>query len=175
MRRHEQVAMKYALIFLAVLIALVLGGYFSWNYLQQQWYVGQVPAQIGISGVRYMQVQEGPREGCGAVVFKLSPEMQQALQIHGLKALEQATQARDHQGRDFAYAPWQVTPYVETGEGMTLKDRWLTGLGCAHFPPDLSQLVEQALRTPGAYVSTTAEGGLILIPAQALAVLAFQG
>lgn len=175
MRLSEKPSLKTTLMVLAVLSVLPLGGYITWSAQQRHWYEGHVPAQIGITGVRYVHVQEGPREGCGAVVFELSPQMQQALQTNGLKALLQATQARDHHDRYFAYTPWQATPYVETGEGMSLKDRWLAGLGCAHLPSDLSQTVEQALRTPGAYVSTTAEGGLILIPTQALAVLAFQG
>jgi hypothetical protein len=169
--------MRKLLITGLIIGGLMASGYVIWHQWRTRFYTGVLPAQIKVDGVHSMRVQEGVREGCGAVVFDMSDDLAKALMDDAPNALAHAIQARAYPNhRAHAYGPWAPTPYREHNpDGTALEDRWLSGLSCAALPDDLAQAIQGALDSPGAYVATSAEGGIIVIPARKLVVLAFMG
>lgn len=154
---------------------LVAGVWLSWCQAQARWYRGQLPEQIHVDGMVRASVSQALIEGCGAVVFTLADDTVRELLQRGLPALQEARQVRAHGEPRVAYGPWRETPHQPEGDGMSLTDRWLLGLNCADLPADLDHAIQAALAAKGAYYATTAEGGLILIPARRLAVFSFDG
>lgn len=159
----------------SVAAALVVAGYAGWTHWETRWYMGMVPAGIGLSGTVEIDGQSGLTEGCGAAVFRLSEATVTSLNARGIDALAGARQARAHDGAHHAYSEWRSTPHVQTGDGLTLADRWLAGMGCASLPKDLGAGIRQALKTRGAFYATTREAGLIVIPSLGVAVFSYFG
>lgn len=166
---------RLALAGAVVITVLVAGGWLAWRQAQARWYLGQLPAQIHVDGMVQASVSQALIEGCGAVVFTLADDTVREVQQRGLPALQAARQARAHGKARGAYGPWRETPHRPDGDGMSLADRWLLGLNCADLPADLDDAIQAALAAKGAYYATTAEGGLIVIPARRLAVFSFDG
>jgi hypothetical protein len=159
----------------AVFLVVVLVVYTIYSYFESRWYERLIPADLEISDVVLINGESGFREGCGAAIFSLNPETTKRIAFDGLNALKNARQARGHNDAYHSYSIWQKTPYVETGDGMTLADRWLTGLGCAGIKGELGKQIYKALRREGSFFATTDEGGLIIIPSFGLAVFSYHG
>lgn len=160
-----------ALLVLAALVA----AWWAFERWQSRGYEGQVPAEIHLDGLVEASIDHGLTQGCGAVVFRLADATVLSLQRDGVRALSGARQARAEASAHFRYGPWQETPYAETGDGMSLADRWLLGLNCADLSSKVDEAIQAALTSKGSFYARTAEGGLILLPAQRLAVLSFDG
>lgn len=158
--------MRQAITVLLVLAGLALAAHTGWQAMQRRHYTGLLPPDIGVQGVRHLGVQDGLREGCGAVVFALDAATTQRLQQQGLAGLTPAPDAQHRMG------PWQATPTPAQGPLRDLLDQ---GLGCAALPPDLARVVDTAQAQPGAYFSARPDAALLLLPAQGLAVLVLVG
>ena len=167
--------MRLTRIALLVFAAIAVSAYVAFRTWERSWYEGLLPSSLKIESIVALGMQDGFREGCGAVVFKLDPEVARTIRRTGLAALASARQARAESAPYFSYAEWGETPYRETGDGLTLKDRWLNGLVCANLEPELGKAVDGALRSGGSFFSRGAESGLIVLPTEGLAVLSFEG
>lgn len=161
--------------FIALSLLIIFAIYALYSYWEAQWYKGLIPAEIEVSDAVFIDGQSGFREGCGAAVFSLSPKTTNQIVSTGLTALANARRARRHNDAYHAYSTWQKTPYVETGDGLTLADRWLTGIGCAGIKGDLGAKIYKALKEQGSFFATTEEAGLIVIPSIGLAVYSYNG
>jgi ABC-type nickel/cobalt efflux system permease component RcnA len=150
--------------FIAFALLIIFGIYALYSYCETEWYKGLIPAEIEVSSAAYINGQSGFREGCGAAVFSLSPQAKSRIASKGLDALVSARQARNHDHSYHTYSMWKNTPYLETADGMTLADRWLTGIGCAGIQSELGANVYKALKEQGSFFATTDEAGLIIIP-----------
>jgi hypothetical protein len=62
------------------------------------------------------------------------------------------------------YFEWNETPYIKTGDGMTLEDRWTGGFSCADDLVDLKINFYEILRSKGAYYSKSITSALIVVP-----------
>lgn len=80
-----------------------------------------MPSEVGIADVVLIDGQSGFREGCGVAIFELTAAANARIQASGIRGLNV----------DGATSPnpiWHETPYIETGDGLTLEDRWTVGL-----------------------------------------------
>lgn len=161
---------------LLILLCVVVTAYAACRRWEADWYQGLIPAAIETDGIVVISDQGGFREGCGAVVFKLSAAALVKLDASGLGALASAHEARSHPREDyFRFGDWQQTPYVESGDGLTLADRWLVGLNCADLDPALGKQIHEAINTKGSFYATSRESGLVVIPSRGLVLLAYEG
>jgi hypothetical protein len=168
--------MKLSRIVPVVLVAFVAMAYIGFRVWETSWYKGMVPAAIAIKSTVLIDGQSGIREGCGVAIFKLSDSTLARIRSSGLAAVAEAHEAREHPGAYyFTFGEWQETPYVSTGDGLTRKDRWLSGLGCADMDEGLRQNIDKATRSRGSFYATREEAGLIVIPALGLVVLSYEG
>jgi hypothetical protein len=96
------------------------------------------------------------REGCGAVVFRLSPETIAKIRQQGLAFFQDARQARGYdansaKGRYYAYAAWQATPAPEGWFG----DGAVAGsLSCAGVANDLIRKITEGGKGTEGYFTT---------------------
>jgi hypothetical protein len=162
-------------IVMIILLAIPVAGYIAFKNWETSWYVGLIPQSIEVDSVLAINEESAIREGCGAAIFRLSSEFNDDIKNRGLSALVDARQARSHDEKYFGYAAWQKTPYTITGDGLSIEDRWLNGLGCAKFDKDLSKRIYNALNSEGAYYSLGQESGLIVIPSLEIIVLSYEG
>lgn len=163
------------IVFVAAVAVLVAAAYLALRAWERSWHEGQIPRALEIDEVVLIDGESGLREGCGAAVFRLSSRTLDKIRRLGAAAFEESRQARSSDKDYFTYSKWEETPYRMTGDGLTLTDRWLNGLGCAKLPPELGRRIHEALESKGSFFSTTQEGGLIIIPGENLAVLSYEG
>lgn len=156
------------------LLILAIAGYVAFDFWARQWYTGFLPKSIEVSGVRARGEVAGFREGCGAVVFDLSPRLALQIQKSAGSELVSAMEAREGKPPRY-YSAWKATPHVPAGDGMKLEDQWLLGIDCASLAPPLRTHIDEALTRSGSYYSTTHEAGLIIIPSLQLVVLSHFG
>lgn len=163
------------IILFAVLIFGSYGAFQAWN---TKYFKNLIPAEIGISHTVFIDGETGGLEGCGVAIFQMDNATLNNLRANGSQALDRAKQSRkkkflkDEYQR---YTSWKETPYMETGNGMTLADRWLGGFVCATIDSDLSKNIHNALRSAKTYYATTHEAGLIVIPRLGLVVYSYFG
>lgn len=158
-------ARKHYWLIAAVLAMLIC--FIVFNKWEEDWYRKQIPGEIETADVVVVEGESGLRRGCGVAVFKLTARAQARLSADGLAALAESSPFTGH--------PWTETPYVETGDGMTLEDRWLGGLACAHLDASLSEKIHNALKGKGAFVRKLYEAGVIVIPSSGLVALVYFG
>lgn len=168
--------MKLSRIVPVVLVAFVAMAYAGFRVWETSWYRGMIPAAIEVDGTVLIDGQSGIREGCGVAIFKLTEPALARIRFSGLAAVAAAHEAREHPGEHyFTFGEWRETPYVTAGDGLTLRDRWLTGLSCASMDEKLRQDIGKAMSARGSFYSTSQESGLMVIPALGLAVLSYEG
>lgn len=167
--------MKLFRIVLVAVISIAFAAYAAYRSWEVAWYEGMIPASLEIERTVMIDGRTGFIEGCGIAVFQLSPTTVDRIRPAGLAGLETARQARDHSDELHTYSQWRETPYAETGDGMTLVDRWLVGRTCAKIDPSLDRSIDTALKSPGSYYATIHEAGLIVIPSLGLAVFSYFG
>lgn len=167
--------MRRSLFLGAVLLVGISTIYFAFVRWQTNWYLGLVPASLQITEIVVMGGDSDVREGCGAVVFRLPQHVIARINSIGLLALAEAREARDHRNEHFfTFGEWKETPYVITGEGTTLRDRWLLGFECAKLDKKFDG-IQYALSRGGSFYATSSESALIVIPELGLAVLSYFG
>jgi hypothetical protein len=167
----KQVALGIAVL----AISIALGVYAKYRIREVTSFMGLIPASLEIQRTVIIDGKTGFIEGCGAAVFELSPATLRQIQLRGLAALKDAHQARDYGDELHRYSQWKETPYIETGDGMSLVDRWLAGRSCAKFDLAVDRGIETALKSPGSYYATIHEAGLIVIPKLKLVVYSYFG
>jgi len=167
--------MRFIRLALLAFAAIALGTCLAFRSSERSWYEGLLPLGVKVESILALDTVSGIREGCGAVIFELDPEAVRSFRRDGLSALADARQARDHSEPYFSFEEWSETPYRESGNGTTLKDRWLGGLDCAALNPDLAKTIDEALRSKGSFFSRSEESGLIILPAAGIVVLSFDG
>ncbi|WP_111564421.1 hypothetical protein [Rhizobium sp.] len=117
------------------------------------------------------------REGCGAVVFRLSPETIAKIRQQGLAFFQDARQARGYdansaKGRYYAYAAWQATPAPEGWFG----DGAVAGsLSCAGVANDLIRKITEGGKGAEGYFTTKSEAQLIVLPQEQIAIYTYFG
>jgi hypothetical protein len=157
---------------------LVLGSYGAFQVWNTNYFKNLIPSEIGISHTVFIDGKSGGLEGCGVAIFRMDSATLNNIRANGSHALDGAKLSRkkkflknEYQG----YTSWKETPYMETGDGMTLADRWLGGFVCASIDSDLSKSIHNALRSAKSYYATTHEAGLIVIPRLGLVVYSYFG
>ena len=164
---------------LAVLFAvLALGTYGAFRVWDTNHFKNLIPSEIEIGDTVLVDGESGGLEGCGVAIFQLGSSTLVSLRANGIHALDGANRSREKRflsDEYKEYSSWKETPYLETGDGMTLADRWLGGFVCANIDSDLSKRIHRALRSNKSYYATTHEAGLIVIPSLGLAVYSYYG
>ncbi|MBC9248981.1 hypothetical protein A9179_01705 [Pseudomonas alcaligenes] len=160
------------LLYRAVLLHcwLLLVLYLGFKFVERQFSIASLPASIEPAGVVLIGGESGLREGCGVVVLRMAPALQRRLARQGLAALEEARQARGYPDEAYySYAPWQPTPVPDEDSQVAL------GLNCAEADEALSQRINRAQNSPGAFYSSKDEGLLLVIPEEGLIVFGYFG
>lgn len=156
-----------------VLITILIGmGCIYWAYgVFQEWiaddFKDRIPSELKISETLLVDGDMGGLGWWGVAIFRLQGDTLGKLRTTGLQALAGARRSRNPgsiNGKYKEYSPWRETPYIETGDGMTLADRWLGGMVGSNMKPELSKGIENALRTDGSYYAKSNDSGLIVIP-----------
>lgn len=141
----------------AVVIATPVALYRYYKHWEAEHYRAQIVGEVAVADVVFVGGESGLREGCGTAVFTLAPG------------------AGPPAARYPASAGWMATPYVETGDGLTMLDRWQIGLTCAGIGAELGGQINAALKKPGSYVKRRGEDALIVIPYLNLVALVYYG
>jgi hypothetical protein len=142
---------------LATAIAAPVALYQYYKHWEAGHYRALIPGDVAVGDAVFIGSQSGFREGCGTAVFALAPG------------------AAPFDARHAAATGWTETPYVLTGDGLTLQDRWQVGLGCAGMGNELAGQIRDALNKPGSYVKRGAEDALIVMPHLNLVALVYDG
>lgn len=149
---------------------LLLVLYLGFKFAERQFSIAALPAGIEPASVVLISGESGFREGCGVAVFRLAPALRQRLAMQGLAALQGARQARGHADAPYySYAAWQRTPVSEPDSQVAL------GLSCAGADEALTQRINRAQGSPGAFYSSKDEGLLLVIPQEGLIVFGYFG
>jgi hypothetical protein len=133
--------------------ALPLGAlYFAYSSNRNEYYRNMIPSEIKAGSVVEIDSMSGVfGGGCGAAVFEITPDAR--------------TETRIPSG---SYPAWQETPYVETGDGLTLEDRWTAGLGCGAPNSETMRTIANALNQPGSYYQKLGLAGLVVVPSEGM-------
>lgn len=153
MKRKILIAVTILVLFLAVTYAVYV-------HCRDDYYRKLLQVELEVGDAVLIDGEWGFLEGCGVAVFELSPQTRSQLRTKGTTALR---------------GVWLETPYVETGDGMTLEDRWLVGLTCAKMSHKLSITINQALTQPGSFISKRPEAAIIVIPTAGIVALVYFG
>lgn len=149
---------------------LLLVLYLGFKVGERQFSIAALPAAIEPAGVLLISGESGLREGCGVAVFRMAPALRQRLAAQGLAALDGARQARGYSDEAYyRYAAWRPTPVSESDSQVA------QGLSCADADQALTQRINRAQGSPGAFYSTKDEGLLLVIPAEGLIVFGYFG
>lgn len=149
---------------------LLLVLYLGVKFAERQFSIAALPAGIEPAGVVLISGESGLREGCGVAVFRMAPALRQRLARQGLAALEGASQGRGYADESYySYTAWQPTPVLDTDSQVAL------GLSCADADDALTQRINRAQGSPGAFYSRKDEGLLLVIPAEGLIVFGYFG
>jgi hypothetical protein len=117
--------------------------YLIYGHYQHENFRKRLSAEIHVGRVIEFGSEMGiPLGGCGAATFEIAPSTENAND----------------------YASWQKTPYVETGDGLTLVDRWTVGLDCADLNQELAATIRRAFSLPGSHYKKLDKAGIIVIP-----------
>lgn len=165
----------YDSLVIGAVLVFILFLYASFKKWESDHYRQQMPAEIGLAEAILIDGESGFREGCGVAVFELAPWMKEQLRAHGLAALTNSQQRQIQGANTSAASDWKETPYVETGDGLGLEDRWTVGLSCVQQNSDIVRRINDALRQPGSFVKKQYEAGVIVIPSSGLAALVYFG
>ena len=168
MSRKTQTASAICLAIIVVLYAM----YVSWR---NDWYRQKMPPEVGIGDVVLIDGKSGFREGCGVAIFELTPAASAQLQAAGIRALNAGDARSPYRPSKDKNSIWHETPYVETGDGLTLEDRWAVGLSCAKLSHELSATITRAMAQPGSFYTKLYEAAVLVIPAAGIAALVFYG
>jgi hypothetical protein len=161
------------LSWVAVCLLLSCAAYLGFKKWESIWYRGLIPSEVEVGDALLIDGDSGFREGCGVAIFRLAPQMRERIKVQGLAALNGRIDEGARVRRDTR--TWAETPYVETGDGMTLEDTWQGGLSCAEKNPDLVRKITVALRQPGAFVMKLHEAAVVVVPASGFAALVYFG
>lgn len=134
-----------------------------------------MPPEVGIGDVVLIDGKSGFREGCGVAIFELTPAASARLQASGIRALKAGGLTSSHRLIKDKGSIWHETPYVETGDGLTLEDRWVVGLSCARMSRELSSTIARAMAQPGSFYTKLYEAAVLVIPADGIAVFVYYG
>ncbi len=170
--------MRYSPTLAVLFVVLALGTYGAFRFWNANHFKNLIPSEIAIGDTVLVDGETGGLEGCGVAIFRVGSATLVSLRANGIHALDQASRSRKKRflsDEYKEYSPWKETPYLETGDGMTLADRWLGGFVCANIDSDLSKRIHQALRSNKSYYATAHEAGLIIIPSLGLAVYSYFG
>jgi hypothetical protein len=160
---------------LAMCLLLSCAVYFGFKRWESNWYRGLIPAEVEVGDALLIDGESGFREGCGVAIFRLTPQMRERIKALGLVALDGPLDQRSHVHSPRASRAWAETPYVETGDGMTLEDTWQVGLSCADKKPELVRRITTALRQPGSFVKKLHEAAVVVVPASGIVALVYFG
>ena len=162
---------------ISVLIPILIGMIcVYWAYgVFQEWiadgFKDRIPSELKISETLLVDGDMGGLGWWGVAIFRLQSDTLDKLRATGLQALAGARRSKNKNsisGEYQEYSPWRETPYIETGDGMTLEDRWLGGMVGANMKPELSKSIEKALRSGGSYYAKSNDSGLVVIPSLGL-------
>lgn len=154
-------------IVIALATIAVVGSYFSFKAYERDWYRQKIPPEILTGDAVLIDGESGFREGCGVAIFKLADETKSKIAAHGMIALDSES--------SHGQSAWTQTPYIITGDGLTLEDRWMAGTGCARMDVELSKTLSDALVKPGAFVKKLHESAVIVIPTAGIVALVYVG
>ena len=175
-RRREHLAIAATLV-AGILFwpALIYGIYL---YASYGFYEKAIPRHFEITDTVYEDHDFALLEGCGGVVFRLSPTTIAAIQERGLGFINQDLYGRDYydrkdnESRYHQYDEWRKTP-APTEEG----DRayWM-GVSClTKDNKDLSNTIYHAIESRRAYYTLGHEMELLIIPDAGYIVLTYFG
>lgn len=157
----------------ATVLSLILWmGFLYWAHGQfRLWvadgYIDKIPPELKIEKVKLVDGDLGGLGWCGVTIFELKNDILEDVKNDGLQALTDARQSREVsiRGKYKQYTSWRETPYIETGDGMTLEDRWLGGMSCAKsMQRDLKNSLSKAIHSPKSYYAKSNDAGLVVIP-----------
>ncbi len=171
LNRYKLIGIGALLLCVAIPIAPFVA-YVNWRNV---WYRQKLAPELEAGDLVFIDGQSGFMSGCGVVVFELGAGARARIRARGIRALDSAAPAaaKDLGGRQDLH--WQQTPYVETGDGLTLADRWQLGLGCANMPRELNLTIDRALRQPGSYFMRLQESAILVMPSAGIVAYVYFG
>lgn len=146
--------------------------YFIYLNERNNHYRQKIPDEIPVGKVVAIGSEIGGFwDSCGAAIFQMAaPE---DARFRHLEYFSNNRTLRMQDGQE--QAGWNATPFRETGDGLSLDDRWPSGLLCAGLDEELSGTIWRALASPGSYYRQLGSGGVVVIPSAQLVAYVYFG
>lgn len=161
--------------YIALCVLLGGGAYAGYKKWESNWYRSLMPSEVEVGRTLLIEGKSDLRSGCGVAIFQLTPHMREQISMHGLAAFDVLLRHKSGANVKHETHTWESTPYVETGDGMTLEDRWVVGLTCVENNPDVVRKIYAALRRPGSFVKKLDNAAVVVVPASGLAAFVYFG
>ena len=171
LNRYKLIGIGALLLCVAIPIAPFVA-YVNWR---NDAYRQKLPPELEAGDLIFIDGESGFNAGCGVAVFELGAGARARIRARGIRALDSAVPAAANDPRDRRDLHWQQTPYVDTGDGLTLADRWQVGLSCADMPRELNLAIDRALRQPGSYFMRLRESAILVIPSAGMVAFVYYG
>lgn len=153
-------------------VTAVLFIMFSW--WESSWYHRRLPGEINVDGIVTMANEGVLREGCGAVVFRLTGAMTSILEQQGIDALRQERAKYGDSERRFG--EWKATPLdKEIQHGTTLDARSWSGLSCGGLSGEWIARIGAAGAASGSFYAITHEAIVLVAPRERIVVFVHFG
>ena len=173
MNAHRKKRIHIIAIILAVVFLYF--GYVEFRVWIADGFKDRIPIELKIDETVLVDGDMGGLGWCGVAIFKLQSDTLNNVRNIGLPAFSEASRSRNKNrisGDYQQYSLWRETPYIETGDGLTLQDRWLGGMVCAkNMTSQLKKSFYKALASNGSYYAKSNDSGLVVIPS--LEIVAF--
>lgn len=160
---------------IAMCVLLSCAPYMGYKRWESNWYRSLIPSEIEVGNAVLIDGESGFLEGCGVAIFEITPQMRERMRLQGAATLNGTLAPKTQVRTTRDTRMWVETPYVETGDGMTLEDSWQTGLSCVKTNRDLVRVITAALRQPGSFVKKLHEAAVVVVPASGVAALVYFG
>jgi hypothetical protein len=163
-------------------LLLTYAAYLGFKRWESNSYRGNIPFEVDVADALLIESKSGFMEGCGVAIFELTPQMRERIKVQGLAAFDGSLDQQAQVGPPNEMRRWQdkirrweETPYVETGDGLTMEDSWQVGFSCADQTSDLVRGITDALRQPGSFVRKLHEAAVVVVPALGVAAFVHNG
>ncbi|MDW5312885.1 hypothetical protein [Rhizobium sp. PL01] len=153
---------------------MVLGCVYSYYHPQDPYYNRYLPAEIEVSQILAYGSEFRLLEGCGAVIYELSPAMAKKLNDKGASMLKTGMQPRGISDFRFAYGDWRPTPVASVFFSRFIQDdEGYTPMMCADLGGWEEKVRNIAAKAGGVY--TFDDHSLLLLePEEKLAVFLYE-
>lgn len=158
----------------AAILALMLILFGLFKLHQTYHYIDLLPEKLGPVSIVAISGETHFREGCGAVVYKLSRRTADQIAAEGESFFHDAVKARGKEGSYYDHTGWTRGP-IPPSQGDTGHPFWLPFHICTDLSPELMRKILALSENEDVFYSTRREAVTVVMPEERLIVLSYNG